>query len=73
MEQEQGLNKRKFEKIVISNEESLFLVAEDIAYFLGPDVKRMVGYDQRNPHHSYDLFTHTLHVETVVRLQRKHT
>lgn len=67
MEQEQGLKKREFEKIVISNEESLFLVAEDIAYFLGPDVKRMVGYDQRNPHHSYDLFTHTLHTVAGIK------
>lgn len=67
MEQEQSLKKREFEKIIISNEESLFLVAEDIAFFLGPDVKRMMGYDQRNPHHSYDLFTHTLHTVAGIK------
>lgn len=28
---------------------------------LGKEVARMVQYNQRNPHHCYDLFLHTLH------------
>jgi tRNA nucleotidyltransferase (CCA-adding enzyme) len=27
----------------------------------------MVGYDQRNPHHCYDLFTHTLHTVAGIK------
>ena len=27
-----------------------------------PELKPMLGFDQRSPHHAYDLFTHTAHV-----------
>lgn len=27
-----------------------------------PELKPMIGFDQRSPHHAYDLFTHTAHV-----------
>ena len=27
-----------------------------------PELKPMVGFDQRSPHHAYDLYTHTAHV-----------
>ncbi len=27
-----------------------------------PELASQVGFDQRNPHHAYDLFTHTAHV-----------
>lgn len=61
------MKKREFEKIVICNQDKLLLDAEDIACHLGADVKRMVGYDQRNPHHCYDLFTHTLHTVAGIK------
>ena len=35
--------------------------ADEVASLLGCEASRMVGFDQRNPHHRYDLFTHTLH------------
>lgn len=34
--------------------------SEDICAALGAEVAQMVGYNQRNPHHCYDLFMHTL-------------
>lgn len=34
---------------------------EQVAELLGEDVGRMVGYNQCNPHHCYDLFQHSLH------------
>lgn len=34
---------------------------EEIHSILGPKVARMVGFQQRNPHHCYDLFEHILH------------
>lgn len=33
---------------------------EDVQSLLGYDVANMVGYDQRNPHHCYNLLLHTL-------------
>ena len=27
-----------------------------------PELKPMIGFDQRSPHHGYDLYTHTAHV-----------
>lgn len=31
-----------------------------------PELKPMIGFDQRSPHHAYDLFTHTAHVVEAV-------
>ena len=31
-----------------------------------PDLAPMVGFDQRSPHHAYDVFTHTAHVTAAV-------
>lgn len=33
----------------------------NVRALLGPETARMVGYNQNNPHHCYDLFMHTLH------------
>lgn len=34
---------------------------------LGKSVAQMVRFDQRNPHHCYDLFTHTLHTVAGIK------
>lgn len=34
---------------------------EDVYELLGKDAADMVNYDQHNPHHCYDLFSHLLH------------
>lgn len=34
---------------------------EEVGFLLGEDAAAMVDYDQRNPHHCYDLFNHILH------------
>lgn len=31
-----------------------------------PELKPMIGFDQRSPHHAYDLFTHVAHVVEAV-------
>lgn len=31
-----------------------------------PELKPMVGFDQKSPHHAYDLYTHTAHVTAGV-------
>lgn len=33
----------------------------DVRVLLGNETAQMVGFDQYNPHHCYDLFMHTLH------------
>lgn len=33
---------------------------DTVERLMGPEVANMVGFDQRNPYHCYDLFTHTL-------------
>ena len=46
----------------------LWASAEDLCRFAPiitaviPELTSQVGFDQRNPHHAYDLFTHTAHV-----------
>lgn len=46
----------------------LWASAEDLCRFAPiitaviPELQSQVGFDQRNPHHAYDLFTHTAHV-----------
>ena len=44
------------------------VTAEDLIHFAPilaaviPELKPMIGFDQRSPHHSYDVYTHTAHV-----------
>ena len=46
----------------------LWATAEDLCRYAPiitaviPELASQVGFDQRNPHHAYDLFTHTAHV-----------
>lgn len=54
------MNKREFEKIIISIGLPSGITNDKMEIDLGPDVIRMRGYDQRNPHHCYDLFTHSV-------------
>lgn len=42
---------------------------EEVACMLGDAVANMVGFDQHNPHHCYNLFEHCLH--TVANLDAK--
>ena len=42
--------------------------SSDVRALLGDEVAQMVGFDQHNPHHCYDLFIHTLH--TVSNIDR---
>lgn len=38
----------------------------EVRALLGDEVAQMVNYDQRNPHHCYDLFLHALHTVQFV-------
>lgn len=39
---------------------------DDVRALLGAEAAQMVNYDQRNPHHCFDLFLHTLHTVEFV-------
>ena len=60
---------RVFEEM---NKLLLLVTAEDLIRFAPilaqviPELKPMIGFDQRSPHHAYDLFTHTAHVTAGV-------
>ena len=52
--------RQEFETNMLSDDILKSLTIEDLDYLLGPNVTRMVGYDQKNAHHCYDLWQHTL-------------
>lgn len=39
---------------------------EELEVELGPEVARMIGFEQKNMHHCYDLWGHTLHTVKAV-------
>lgn len=39
----------------------------DVKNMLGDSVARMVNFQQRNPHHCYDLFTHSLYTVADIK------
>lgn len=39
----------------------------EVKNMLGESVARMISFDQQNPHHCYDLFTHTLYTVASIK------
>ena len=67
------MTRKEFEKTLIASDCVTFWLSktkEEVSDLLGEDVASMVKFDQRNPHHCYDLFAHTVHVETVVLMSK---
>ena len=58
------LDREKFENALCENPIGFFgeKSASEISDMICEQAGTMVGYDQRNPHHCYDLMTHTLYV-----------
>jgi hypothetical protein len=44
---------------------------DEVRDYLGSEAARMVDFDQRNPHHCYDLFHHSLHTVEGIPQQSK--
>lgn len=40
---------------------------DEVSVLIGETVATMVSFDQRNPHHCYDLFNHTLHTVAGIK------
>lgn len=40
---------------------------KEVEMLLGDSVAKMISYDQRNPHHCYDLFLHTMHTVAGIK------
>lgn len=63
IEKEKLSKRERFEQALLRDDVIDFFLEkspEELEAFFGPDVARMVGFDQNNPHHCYDLFEHTL-------------
>jgi len=64
------MTRKEFEKTLIASDCVTFWLSktkEEVSGLLGEDVAKMVEFDQCNPHHCYDLFTHTVHTVENVR------
>lgn len=58
------LKKEELEKLVLREDFLEYmqgLSKEEVNEMLGENFSRMVGYEQKNIHHCYDLYNHTLH------------
>ena len=51
--------------ILHATAEDLIKLGPTLAAYI-PELAPMIGFDQRSPHHAYDLFTHTAHVTAAV-------
>ncbi len=63
IEKEELSKRERFEQALLRDDVVDYFLGkspEELAAFFGPDVARMVGFEQNNPHHCYDLFEHTL-------------
>lgn len=54
-------------------QEWLGLNKEQVNERMGEDVSRMVGFDQRNPHHCYTLFEHCLQAVDKIKLNNHYS
>ncbi len=57
---------REISERILSADVQALLDAAPVITGQIPELKPMVGFDQRSPHHAYDLFTHTAHVVAAV-------
>lgn len=66
------MTRQKFEKVLENPDGVLFWLSkskDEVCDLMGAEVAEMVGYNQCNPHHCYDLFAHTVH--TVKNVQKR--
>lgn len=63
------MNREEFENSLIRNDIAEYYLSktkEELEAELGPEISRMVGFNQKNSHHCYDLWEHTLRtVESI--------
>ena len=52
------------------NTESVLLCYSDVIAVFIPEIKPMIGMEQHNPHHIYDVWTHTVKAAAAVKNER---
>lgn len=58
----------EFNKIIVcENVDDVFLAYNSIFETIIPEVKTMIGFEQNNPYHIYDVYKHTLEVLKYVK------
>ena len=61
----------EFVKILCGkNAEKVLLEYGDVVGEILPEVRKMIGFEQRNPHHIYDVWTHTVKVIAGVKPEK---
>ena len=61
----------EFVKILCGqNAEKVLLHYGDVVGEILPEVRKMIGFEQRNPHHIYDVWTHTVKVIAGVKPEK---
>lgn len=64
-----GIKRQEFEEMLLRNDVVEYFESqspEEIETMLGKNVSRMIGFEQKNAHHCYDLWGHTLHTVASV-------
>lgn len=59
------ISRDEFERLLQDGERLLQMSKQEAEQLFGEKAARMVGYDQRNPHHCYNLWEHTIHAITA--------
>ena len=53
------------------NVEAILLEYSDVIAEIVPEIKPMIGFEQHNPHHVYDVWTHTVKVVSGIRAEKE--
>lgn len=61
------MNKMLFEKTMLNSDYLRNCSKEEVTILMGTDVAKMIGFEQNNPHHCYDLWNHTIGVIEALR------
>ena len=68
---EKTIKKEAFEESLMQNDVVEYYnskCANELEELFGYEVARMVGFEQKNAHHCYDLWNHTLHTVASVNV-----
>ena len=66
------MNRQEFEETLVDPccmDFWMYKSKDEVVELLGTDVGNMVGFDQRNPHHCFDLFSHSLKTVESIRMR----
>lgn len=54
------MHRKEFEETFINSGSLVNMTKDEALRLLGKEVAMMIGYNQNNPHHCYDLWEHSI-------------